>query len=125
MLLSIFSPPLSQKHRRYLDYLQSLLWQQNKRFVGNKQKWICGIPHCQRWIDDFHHLTYEFIYTKEDRYHIVGLCHTHHMLCHTAWFGLVRVPLTPQELKKRYKTICNRAYGSWRPSYFLNWLFRY
>jgi hypothetical protein len=105
--------------KRYRDYLQSELWEENKRFVGQKQQWKCAIPKCDKWIVDFHHYRgYAAIWTEEDVHYIKGVCRIHHRLCHYKWLGLIKIKKTEQELLKRYKAICSRSWGRLRPSDF-------
>jgi hypothetical protein len=105
---------------RYYEYLDSSLWEENKQRCRDRYGNRCSIKGCKAYAQDYHHLRYDFIGTKEDFNYIKPLCRNHHRKAHYR-LGFIKVPLTPKELMKRYKELSG---ASWRPSTLFNWLIR-
>ena len=109
-------------HLDYYAYLQSRLWEKNKKRAKKEYGFACSIKWCGKYTQDYHHLDYSFLWTDVDWMVIVPLCRRHHYLCHFTIWG--KVPLNKKRLTKRYKQLQKQRWRSFRPSDVINWFIR-
>jgi hypothetical protein len=104
----------------YYLYLQSPLWRENRRKAEKKRGKVCILGKEKGGIE-WHHLTYEFIWTTDDYDYIIPVCRTHHHRLHFHIRNGQKIPLVPSDLQKRYRVM--RLWfliGRWRPSDFFS-----